>query len=478
MTSEGDRPPGGPELPQGRPSPPPAGPRRLHPAEIILASLDNARDALIAIVVAVIGAASGSFGAAGLAALAVAGLVVAAVAGYVRWQHTTYEVRGPSLVFRRGVLSPDETAVPLGRVHAIDTSQGPIQRLFGVHELHVQTAGGGARGEIKLRAVTDADAAWLRAAAGLAEPAERELPGWRLGGRRLLVTALTAPQVGMLAPIAGGIAALADNVLGNSGRDLVERAPTDTGSIVLIACALLAGAWLISFAGAIVAFGGFEVVRDGDRLRIRRGVLQRRASSIPVTRVHAVVVVEGILRRPFGLASVRLETAGYRDEPAAAQTLLPLTRLTEVDATLRELVPALAPGTGRLEPPPQRARPRYAIPGVVAALAAGVAATAVWPQAWPALVLLPAMAVAEALGRHRAAGWRLEGGLVLLRGRRLARRTLVARIERLQEHRVRQTILQRRAGFADVAVAVGSGHEGGVRYLEQPTALDLFDRLR
>ena len=35
-------------------------------------------------------------------------------------------------------------------------------------------------------------------------------------------------------------------------------------------------ALLLSFAGAIVAFAGFSLVRDGERLRIRRGLLARR----------------------------------------------------------------------------------------------------------------------------------------------------------------------------------------------------------
>jgi putative membrane protein len=191
-----------------------------------------------------------------------------------------------------------------------------------------------------------------------------------------------------------------------------------------------------------------------------------------------VVVAEGLLRRPFGLASVRLETAGYRDEPAAVRTILPLTRVADVHATLSELVPALATELGPLEPPPARARLRYALPGMLAGLAAGAAATAVWPVAWPTLLILPVLALADGLGRHRAAGWRLERGLILLRGRVLARRTLVARIDRLQEHRLRQSVLQRRAGLANLAVAVGSGHVGGVRYLEQPTASRLFERLR
>src|ERR687895_652256 len=161
-------------------------------------------------------------------------------------------------------------------------------------------------------------------------------------------------------------------------------------------------ALLLSFVGAIVTFAGFSLVRDGDRLRIRRGLLARRAASVPLSRVHAVDVVEGVLRRPFGLASVRMETAGYRSEAAAAQTLLPLVRARDVPRLLAEFVPALAEEAqaaaageaeataagGRpppLEHPPARAARRYALPPAVAGAALGAALTVFVPAAWPAV---------------------------------------------------------------------------------------------
>ena len=64
--------------------------------------------------------------------------------------------------------------------------------------------------------------------------------------------------------------------------------------------------------------------------------------------MHAVRVVEGLLRQPFGLAQVRVESAGYAAEAATAQTLFPLMRRTEVPGLLREVLPELADGLGDL----------------------------------------------------------------------------------------------------------------------------------
>jgi putative membrane protein len=488
--------PGAP--PRGIPAAEPSQPRHLHPAEIVLAALENIREILIAAVVGLIvgGGAGGMPPLAGVM-FALGGVVVAAVVGYVRWRTTTYWVAGDALHFRRGVISPDETTVPLGRVQAIDATQGPVQRLFGVQELHVQTAGGGSEGEIVLRAVSDRGASELRAIAGLPDPVARDLPEWRLGMGALIVTAVTAPQLGVILPLVGAFAATSDDVLfgGGEGERLIDTLADDTGVLVLVVVAVAAAALLLSFVGAIVTFAGFTLVRDGERLRIRRGLLARRAASVPLARVHAVDVVEGVLRRPFGLASVRMETAGYRSEAAAAQTLLPLVRVRDVPRLLTEFVPALAEGAeasheraasappapsfgASLQRPPARARRRYALPPAVAGAALGAVLTAFVPEAWPAVLLLAAIGAAEGLLRYRSAGWRDDGSRLVVRGRVLARRTLLARVDRLQEHGLRASPLQRRAALADFEAAVGSGRKGRVRHLEAGVAGALFERLR
>ncbi|MDQ5832903.1 MAG: PH domain-containing protein, partial [Actinomycetota bacterium] len=376
--------------------------RRLHPAEILLGALDNIREAFIGLVVVIV-LGAGGLSAIGALALALVGVIVAGVAGYLRWNSTFYEVQGGSLRFRSGILSPDETSVPLGRIGALDSTQGPIQRLFGVLALQVQTAGGGSEGEIVLRAMSSADAHQLRAAAGLPDPVTSDLPEWRLRLPALLATALTAPQFGVVLPLLAGSAAFLDDLLGEGLRD---RLPDEPGEIALAAVALTGAAWLLSFAGALIAFAGFTAARDDNRLRIRRGVLSRRAASLPLARVHAVEVVEGLVRRPFGLATVRIQTAGYRDEQAAAQTLLPLVRVADIDRVLGELVPALSGGLGELQRPPPRAARRYALPEALAGGALGAVITAAWPSAWPAVVVLALAGGLDGLQRYRSAGWR------------------------------------------------------------------------
>ncbi len=208
---------------------------------------------------------------------------------------------------------------------------------------------------------------------------------------------------------------------------------------------LLLLAWLLSIAGAVLAFAGFTVARDEDRLRLRRGLLSQREATVPVARIQAVRVIEGVLRRPFGLVTVRAEVAGYAKEAAAAQTLFPLLRRAEVRPFL-DGVPARAgrrprraggrpaAGAAALRPPDHRARRprrgRRRLRGRAGRGALAAAGRRCPPPRW-------------ASAQWRAAGWRIRDGRTAFRSRRLAVVTVLAPAARLQEHGMRQTVLQR-----------------------------------
>jgi putative membrane protein len=463
--------------------------RRLHVAAVGAEALDALRSLALPLIVVVL---VGGGGLGRIAAYGALGLVVSVGMAWVQWTSTRWYLDGESVRLRSGVLSERVVTIPLERVQSVDTVRGPVQRAFGVVELHVQSAGGGRKGEIVLKAVTTAAAEELRDAVRAAGPtplraASPEAVGvdatgsdalrreWRLDRRSLLVAALTSGSLGVLVPVVAAASQALDDVL---GPEQAERLlPTSAADALLLALAVLLLAWVLSVLGTVVAFAGFRVVREGERLRISRGVVERRDASVPIARIHAVRVVESPLREPFGLAQVRIETAGYADEPATAQTLVPLVRRRDVPEVLAALVPELRISLDGLQALPRRAARRYALPPV--ALAALVAAPVVAFAGTPGLAALALLPAAAALGlaRHRAGGWRLtEDGLVL-RTRGLTRTTAAADPRRLQAIRTAATPFQRRAALATLAVDVSSGRRFALRHVEAATAGELLGRL-
>lgn len=458
-------------------------PRRLHRAGIAVYAVSALREAALPLVALIV--VSGLGGGLDERALlrgvtfAAIGVVAATVLGYWRWATTTWWVTPEAIHHKSGLIGLKETDVPLVRIQSLDLEQGPVQRLFDVYAAHVQTGGGGAKGEIVLEAVGQDDVRGLRSLLADRGPAEAvEAPSAaaerRLSRPMLLVAALTAGQLGVILPALAGFLQLLQSSLDE--EDAIQLLPHTVAALVLGAAGLLVAAWLLSVVGSVVAFSGFTVSRAGDRLRIQRGLLARREATVPVERVRAVEVVEGALRLPFRLVALRMEVIGHAKEPAAAQALFPLLRREEVRRFLDELLPELADDLDGLEPPPPRAARRYTLPPAALGLVAGALVWAVTPGGPWALPLALILGAYGAL-RFRVAGWRLRDGRLAVRSLRLARVTVLGPAANREWHEVAQNPLQRRARLADVGVAFGKRTSARVRHLELSTATRLFERL-
>lgn len=466
--------------------PAPAQELRLHPAAVAVAAVDALRESVVPLAIlaglAVLGGGVSAESLVRLAAYALLAAGIAAAVGYARWASTRYWLDEDAVNLRRGILQRQQAAVPVERISSIDTVQGPLHRLFGVTELQVHAAGGGQEPEISLKAlsgdaVRDVRQHAARLGAGAAEEPHPQAPAHVLSRRALLVAALTSGQITVLVPVLVALSQSLDDLVGRGGGRLLERyLPPDTVADGLIAlAALLGAAWALSIAGTIVAFSGFQVAREGDRIRITRGLVQRRVSSIPVARVQAVRVVEGILRQPFGLLSLRVESAGYANERSVNTTLFPLLSRAELRTFLDAVSPELSAPTGPLERPPRRAGWLYVGP-----IAAGALVVAIPLALLVSPVALALVPLALALGalRRRAAGWRLDDGFLVARSRRLARTTIIAAGLRLPERTFAQGPLARRLGLATLAFALASRTRWEVAHIDTRRVWALLDALR
>jgi putative membrane protein len=460
--------------------------RRLHPGAIAVYSADALKNLafplLLIIGVNLLGGRLDTDGLRRTAIYGGIGLTLSLVSGLARWRTTAYRVEGDVIHHRTGLLRVADTHVPVGRVDALDTHQGPIQRVFGLQAVDVQTGAGGKGGEISLPALTEEAVRELRSAirerGGAEAAAPPTGPSRRLAGRDLLLAALTAGQLGIILPVLAGAGQISQQLVNSRSdeQEALSLLPDTVLGWVLAVAALLLLAWALSTVGALVAFSGFTVRRDGERLHIRRGFVRRSEATVAVHRVRAVRVVQGLFRAPFGLAALHVEVTGYADESAATRTLFPFVRMGEVAALLSELLPELADDPRGLAQPPRRARRRYLLWPALAGLVVGLAAWIFGAGPFPLLAALLGLGYGWAC--WRGAGWRLRDGRLAMSSRRLAWSTLLTPAARLQQHSIAQNPLQRRAGLADLAVAVGKGGHARVRHLEQPVAAELWERLR
>jgi len=498
-------------------------PRRQHRAWIAISAVRQLRGFALPLLVLLV--SRGRDGDVGMLAILIAVALAAVVWQAVAWRYLWYAVEDGRLKVQSGVFARRERFVPVERIQAVDLGETPLQRLFGVVGVRVETAAGGsATSDVVLQAVRRDEAETLRttllgdrpggalrpAAGASPHPGVPGVPGVpdgpgvprvlgdaraaadgellrRLTPRDLLIAGATSGRIApALAFVSFGFQFLDDLLPESVWRVLTLQAPGFGLRGVLLAVFVGAVvAWGLSIAGAVLTWSNFELRRDGDRLLIAHGLLDRRRRSVPLARLQAVSIQETPLRRLFGLAEVRFESAGFAGGAGEAGVLVPLLPLAEAPAFVAAAAPDFAPpGTPALAGPPPRALGRYlgdAVRPMLGLLAAALVVAALLPAVrwwWGAavLVLVP-LAVWDGLLAYREAGWAIDGGRFVLRAGGLSRRTTVAPIRRLQWRAAVQTPFARRARLATTVAAVASGGAGGglrIRHLDEAVAFELL----
>jgi putative membrane protein len=295
----------------------------------------------------------------------------------------------------------------------------------------------------------------------------------------------------------------------NFVQGIVETiAPYAFLAVALIVFAVGLFAWLLAIAGTVFSYSGFTISRsaDGKYLNIKRGLIRRYEATIPISRIQAVRVIEGLLRQPFGLAMLRVESAGYgggTEDVGVSTTLFPLIPRREIRAFLERTAPEFAVEP-ELTPLPKRAARRYVFRAVapwvvvfgfvgtvffasglsvaVGPVSVGLADFPVPPVAYfavPAAVVVLAAALYGWAG-YRASGWAISDDCFVSRSRTLARTTSVAPRRRLQSRSMSRSPFQRRVRLATLRTRVASG-TGGATFevvdLESSSAREIMARL-
>jgi len=436
---------------------------KLHPLSVVYRTgASVTRLAWIAVVGAV---SSSQFDRFGVAVAGLLALVVLAAFAYqvIYVRRFDYQPTTDTFDLRSGVVSRRTREIPYRRVQNVDVSRNVLQRVLGIAELRVETAGGGET-EIRLRYVSHAEAERLQQEIGrrkrgtdgddedaaTAEPSVQQL--FAITPKELLLLGLVRVDLRLLSFATVLLPVIIPSV---SNRfplvDLLQAAPALLVGVVLLAL-------VISSLRAVTGYYGFELGRDDRELRYRRGLAQEYSGAIPLDKVQSVVVSESVLARLLGYASLSVETAGYAPgtDGTGSQSAVPIADRDRVFRLAREVESF---GDPAFERPPKRARTRYAIRyslGVALLAGLGVVAARLLPFPVPVpgyapLALLPLAPVAAHL-KWTQIGFALGANHVVAREGFWTRQTRVVPYYRVQTLVESATVFQRRRNLATLVV--------------------------
>ncbi|WP_264794896.1 PH domain-containing protein [Arthrobacter mangrovi] len=285
-----------------------------------------------------------------VAAAILLGVLLLLVGGFLTsWWFTRYQVTQEHVRVNSGILFRQHRQARLDRVQAIDVIQPLLGRIFGLAELKFEVADAG-ESAVRLAYLPLASAQQLRAtilARASGAEADPEHPDQILEAPEHPVLAIPAPRVVGAALLSGSTVALAIMVL-VIGTGLFVGHALDWSSSGVILSALVPGLIAV-FAGYWSVFStayNFRAAVSPDGIRLRYGLLETRAQTVPPGRVQAVAVTQPLLWRFKDWYRIKVNVAGYgvsAENAGARTTLLPVGRREDVMQMLALVLPD--PGT-------------------------------------------------------------------------------------------------------------------------------------
>jgi putative membrane protein len=340
-------------------------PERLHPLYLLTGLGQALRGAWGMLAAGAYFAAQGSWLIVGL--MAVLFVLFSIGSLYLRWLKLEYRVGAHELRIDSGWLHRTSRAIPFDRVTDVDLEQGPLQRLFGLARVKLETGGsaGGKEEEGVLHTIAldraEALRDHVRARKGLAPAAPAAAavaegpPLFAMDSRRVLTAGLFNFSLAVIAGLFGVTQTMGDalgfdpferqfwiDLFARSGplRDLIMAhriGAATAGTILLILLGIGTG-----LVRTLLREHGFRLDRTETGFRRRRGLLTLTDVSIPARRVQAAIIASGPVRRIFGWWELKLQSLA-QDGGKGDHVVAPLSREPEAAQILASLHWPVAP---------------------------------------------------------------------------------------------------------------------------------------
>lgn len=298
----------------------------------------------------------------GWAAIGVLVVLLAIVGGaWLSWRFSRYRVTATLIELRTGFVFRQHRQVRFDRVQAVDVGRPLLARLTGLSEVVVRSAGG-RDSHLTLAFLSDARAQEVREQLVALAAREDELSRPHETAGRLtdepFADAASAEGPGRVVAeqVAEGVVSVPNSRVVQSilftGQSLllVLAVPALVGSVLGGIPGMLAwlGPTALAIGGAqakrLTHETNFEVVHQGDRLRLRHGLTDLRTTTVPLHRIQAVEVSQSLPWRLTGWWRLRVNVAGAgRGDDETDTVLLPVGTLDEALAVLSLVQPGAVP---------------------------------------------------------------------------------------------------------------------------------------
>jgi putative membrane protein len=508
---------------------------RLHPTSLLFDLISHGKSFLLPVLLGLFGAANGD-----LTLVIVSGVAFVPAVAFSIFRYVTYRylIKENHLIVRQGLIFRNVRTVPVKRIQNIDFVQSPLHRILKVAEVKVETASGtkpeatlrvlsmvemenlrnavfGSQKQVDVSSVVSSiDSDGSSDAGGVLSPTSMALPetgtntiSQATGDELLripvsaLVRAGLASNRGMLIVgiLLGALVQFSDDYRPKAMvawvREIMPTDATTTSIILAIVGSMFVALVLLRLLGIgwfLLRFFGYKLVRYGSDLRISCGLFTKVSATVPRQRIQFISIHENLIMRWWGLASIRIETAGgagnggeNATETVSKRWFVPVIRKELVPQLLAEVRPGLKWDESSLEfkaVHPRTTTRLCRLSVIQSLIIAGLGLFVSLQWGWIGGAVVLPLFILWAIKKGKAMRYARTDNGVIYKSGVFTKKTSMTFFEKIQTLAVNQSPFDRRwkmaTLFVDTAAAGPAEHTISVKYLEEDFAKEEMQRLR
>lgn len=267
-------------------------------------------------------------------------LIVIGIVAYLKYLNFTFYLddENEEFIINEGILNKTKTIIQLNKIQQVNINQSLIQRLIGVYELAVDTAGSSEKeGEIK--AISHSLALGLKARLmvnekneSYAESAEiesqdvdiEERPFMSISFLSLLKVGITSNYVKTLGLMLAFFTTVFENSKNFINQYDFDEAKIDAyldksrviQSVAIITFLLLSSVLIINLVRVIFRYFDYKIARQNGSLLLSFGLLSTKSTIIKPEKVQIVTVTRNFFQKKMNILELKIKqaTSGEKED--------------------------------------------------------------------------------------------------------------------------------------------------------------------
>ncbi|MBZ9625075.1 PH domain-containing protein [Clostridium sp. FP2] len=210
--------------------------------------------------------------------------------------------------------------------------------------------------------------------------------------------------------------------------------------------------WIICVVVTIIKYYNFTVIRDTNDIKLSYGLFHKKEMVIPIKGIQSLIIVEGLIKKPLGYFSLKVETIGCGKNKGKSKMICPIAKSKVLNKFFEEILPEMNI-TYDLRNSPEKALNGFLLFRLLKeAMIIGLIAIFI-PYGYYGFLLIPILLFWHNI-RFKDNGLYYGKHFVVMRFRKLDRKTVIIHKDCIQSFEKEQNVLQKRKAIAKYKVTI------------------------